>query len=121
VREFVSVTKALADENRLRMLLALKDRELCACQITELFGLASSTVSKHMWVLSQARLVDRRKQGRWMYYRQAGRDAPAPVRAAIRWVHQSLVEDPRILRDARRLEAILRVDPEVLCRRQCRR
>ena len=121
MRDFVSITKALADENRLRMLVALRDRELCACQIIELFGLAPSTVSKHMWILNQARLVERRKQGRWMYYRQAGRDAPAPVRAAIRWVQQSLLEDPRILQDARRLEAILRIDPEVLCKRQCRR
>jgi DNA-binding transcriptional ArsR family regulator len=121
MREFLAVTKALSDANRVRMLLSLRGRELCVCQIIELFRLAPSTVSKHMWILSQARLVERRKEGRWMYYRQAGRDAPGPVRAALRWVHQALAEDPQTRRDAKRLEAILKIDPEVLCRRQCKR
>jgi DNA-binding transcriptional ArsR family regulator len=121
MRELLAVTKALADENRVRMLLSLKGRELCVCQIIELFRLAPSTVSKHMWILSQARLVERRKEGRWMYYRQAGRDAPGAARAALRWVQQALAEDPQTRRDAKRLQTILKVDPEVLCRRQCKR
>jgi DNA-binding transcriptional ArsR family regulator len=74
-----------------------------------------------MWILSQARLVDKRKEGRWMYYRQAGRDAPRHVREAIRWVRQALADDPQTARDVKRLEAILKIDPEVLCRRQCKR
>ena len=121
MRGFLAVTKALSDANRVRMLLSLRGRELCVCQIIELFRLAPSTVSKHMWILSQARLVERRKEGRWMYYRQAGRDAPVPARAALRWVQQTLAEDPQTRRDAKRLEAILKIDPEVLCRRQCKR
>jgi len=121
MRDLLAVTKALSDENRIRMLLCLQGRELCVCQIIELFRLAPSTVSKHMWILSQARLVDRRKEGRWSYYRQAGKDAPAPVRAAIRWVEQAAAGDPQVLGDARRLEAILKIDPEVLCRKQCKR
>jgi DNA-binding transcriptional ArsR family regulator len=121
MRGFLAVTKALSDANRVRMLLSLRGKELCVCQIIELFRLAPSTVSKHMWILNQARLVERRKEGRWMYYRQAGRDAPAPARAALRWVQQTLAEDPQTRRDAKRLEAILKIDPEVLCRRQCKR
>jgi DNA-binding transcriptional ArsR family regulator len=38
----------LADENRIRVVMALRGGELCACQITELFGLAPSTMSKHL-------------------------------------------------------------------------
>ena len=45
--------------------------ELCACQITELFGLAPSTMSKHLSILYQAGLVDSRKEGRWIYFRVA--------------------------------------------------
>jgi hypothetical protein len=40
MREFMAITKALADPNRVRILLALRRRELCVCQITELFGFA---------------------------------------------------------------------------------
>ena len=69
--EFLNITKALAEENRLRILLALDGAELCVCQLVELLELAPSTVSKHMSVLRQARLVESRKDGRWMHYRLA--------------------------------------------------
>ena len=71
MREFMAITKALADENRVRVLLALQGGELCVCQITELFGLAASTISKHLSILYQAGLVDSRKDGRWIYYSPA--------------------------------------------------
>ena len=58
MREFMNITGALADETRVRTLLALRKGELCVCQITELFGLAPSTVSKHLSLLFQAGLVD---------------------------------------------------------------
>jgi DNA-binding transcriptional ArsR family regulator len=121
MRDLLAVTKALSDENRVRMLLSLQGRELCLCQIIELFRLAPSTVSKHMGILHQARLVDRRKEGRWTYYRPAGGDAPAPVRTALRWVRKAVADDPKVKRDAERLEAILEIDPEVLCRKQLKR
>src|SRR3972149_9935915 len=82
MRDFMAVTKALADENRVRLLLALRKRELCLCQLIELVQLAPSTVSKHMSILKEAGLVDCRKEGRWMYYRLPGSDAAAVVRKA---------------------------------------
>ena len=118
--EFLNITKALAEKNRLRILVALEDRELCVCQIIELLELAPSTVSKHMTVLRQARLVDGRKDGRWMYYRLADESAPAEVNGAIAWVKTSLAGNGRVREDAKRLKAILKIDREVLCSRQTR-
>ena len=118
--EFLNITKALAEENRLRILLALDGRELCVCQIIELLELAPSTVSKHMTVLRQARLVNGHKDGRWMYYRLADANAPAQVKEAIAWVKKSLLKDERICKDAKRLKEILKIDREVLCNRQTR-
>lgn len=120
MREFMAVTKALADETRVRMLLALRDGELCVCQITELFGLAASTISKHLSILYQAGLVDSRKDGRWIYYSLPAKGAPAPAREAIRWVAKSVAEDSRTVEDAARLKKILAMDPVELCKRQCR-
>ena len=79
MRELLAITKALADENRLRILAALDGRELCLCQIVELLGLATSTVSRHASVLQQARLIESRKQGRWTYFRL---DSEAPEACA---------------------------------------
>ena len=114
---FMMITKALSDENRVRTLLALKGRELCVCQIIELLELAPSTVSKHMSVLRQARLVEGRKDGRWTYYRIADESAPAEVNEAIAWVKKSLSPNKRIHEDAKRLKEILKIDREVLCSR----
>ena len=61
MREFMTITKALADDKRVRTLLALRKDELCVCQITALLGLAVSTVSKHLSILYQAGLVESRK------------------------------------------------------------
>jgi DNA-binding transcriptional ArsR family regulator len=121
MREFMNITKALADDNRVRALLALRKGELCVCQITELFGLAPSTVSKHLSILSQARLVDSRKEGRWIYYKLPGKDAPLAVREAIDWVGKSLAADPRVARDNLALKKILKQDPAELCRKQCQK
>ena len=118
--EFMNITKALADENRVRALLALRNGEFCVCQLTELFGLAASTVSKHLSILYQAGLVESRKEGRWMYYRLPGKEAPATVRQAVEWVAQSVNGAERVAEDAKRLKKILAMDPVELCKRQCR-
>ncbi|MHC4743960.1 MAG: ArsR/SmtB family transcription factor [Planctomycetota bacterium] len=121
MRSILAVTKALGDRNRLRVLTALRDNELCVCQIIELLGLAPSTVSKHMSVLWHARLVEARKDGRWMHYRLAGRDASQPVKEAIRWVLRSLAEDSEIRKDSGKLKSILKMDPEKLCKKQAKK
>jgi len=99
MREFLLITKALSDETRVRALMALTDGELCVCQVIDLLDLSPSTVSRHMTLLEQAGLVTRRKQGRWHYYRLAGREASPVARRALRWVRDSLKDEPRIVSD----------------------
>lgn len=115
MRQLVDVAKALSDPSRVRILAALKGRELCVCQVVELLGLAPSTVSKHMSVLRRAYLVDYRKSGRWAYYRRTGRDAPRQAQAALRWLDGAVEHDPEIHADARRLDEILEIPVETLC------
>jgi DNA-binding transcriptional ArsR family regulator len=83
MRDFMAITKALSDPNRVRMLVALRRGELCVCQITELFGFAPSTVSKHLSILHHAGLIQSRKAERWVYYRLADKSAPVAVREAL--------------------------------------
>jgi len=120
MREFMNVSKALADANRVRIVLVLRKGELCACQLTELFGLASSTMSKHLSILYQARLANMRKEGRWVYYSRPGKEASASIRAALDWVDMSLAEDEQTATDAKRLKQVLKIEPTELCRKQCR-
>ena len=118
MRTVLNITKALADENRLRVLVALQPGELCVCQITEFLGLAMSTVSKHLSILSQAGLVEGRKQGRWMYYRLPEPGGGTEASEAITWVARSLRGNRQILEDGARLKALRRVTPNDLCRKR---
>ena len=107
--------KALGDDNRLRIVLALREQELCVCQIVALLELANSTVSQHLTILRHAGLIESHKHGRWVYYRlsdtaggpQFGRSLKrllAEVAASTDW-HEA----------EKRLKRILKLDPEQLC------
>ena len=116
----MAITKALSDPSRVRILLALRRQELCVCQITELFGFAPSTMSKHLSILHHANLIQSRKAERWVYYRLPDK-TPVVVREALDWVRKSLAKTSEAKADARRLRKILQMDLKTICQRQCRR
>ena len=114
MRNFLPITKALSDETRLRLLMALRDGELCLCQLIELLQLAPSTVSKHIALLQQAGLVERRKEGRWHFYRLAEDHLSLATEQALAWVTESLAAEPVIREDQERLVEIRSQDLEEL-------
>jgi ArsR family transcriptional regulator len=71
MRELVTVMKALSDPGRVKVLKMLEAREMCACEIIGLLGLAQPTVSRHLKVLADAGLIKGRKVGSWVHYRLA--------------------------------------------------
>ncbi|OGR37263.1 MAG: hypothetical protein A2051_09015 [Desulfovibrionales bacterium GWA2_65_9] len=71
MRELVDVMKALSDPGRVKVLKMLEAREMCACEIIGLLGLAQPTVSRHLKVLVDAGLIKGRKVGSWVHYRLA--------------------------------------------------
>jgi DNA-binding transcriptional ArsR family regulator len=120
MRDLLAITNALSDPTRVRILLALRRGELCVCQITELFGFAPSTISKHLALLHHAGLIHSRKSERWVYYRLPAPSASTVVREALDWVKKSLGKSAEAAADAKRLEKILKMDLREICRRQCR-
>src|SRR3979490_3292585 len=79
--------KALADPHRLTMLatLARADDEVCVCDFTGALPLEQPTVSHHLKILREARLVTCERRGTWVYYRLAA-GAGARIGAALRSV-----------------------------------
>jgi DNA-binding transcriptional ArsR family regulator len=118
MENMISIARALSDESRVRALLALGENEICVCQLIELLQLAPSTVSKHMSILKQAKLVVGHKKGRWMYYRLPGESAPPIVRQALLWVHLGASDDHRIQTDAVQMKRILEMNRDLICERQ---
>ncbi|MEI6603064.1 MAG: metalloregulator ArsR/SmtB family transcription factor [Clostridia bacterium] len=62
------VFKALADENRLKIVQLLSQGTLCACKILESFAFSQPALSQHMKVLITAGVVTGARQGNWMHY-----------------------------------------------------
>lgn len=110
MQQFMAITKALGDENRVRILLSLRDDELCVCQIVKVLGLAPSTISKHLDLLRQAGLVEMRKHGRWHYFSLAGPKASPMARQSIQWVLRSLENEKVIVSDAAKLCCVRETD-----------
>ncbi|MEW8586707.1 MAG: metalloregulator ArsR/SmtB family transcription factor, partial [Candidatus Thiodiazotropha sp.] len=64
-----SVFSALANSMRLRcILLLLKHRELCVCELTHAIGAAQPTMSRNLAQLREVGLVSDRRKGQWIYY-----------------------------------------------------
>lgn len=114
MKQFLAIAKAIGDESRVRALLALRDGELCLCQVIDLLRLSPSTISKHMDVLLQAGLVERRKEGRWHYFRLANHQAPPVVRRAIKWALESLRDEAVVTGDSKHLCCVRQKDPREL-------
>jgi DNA-binding transcriptional ArsR family regulator len=112
--------KALGDENRLRSLAALRGGELCVCRLIALLDLAPSTVSKHLSLLRAARLVDSRKEGRWMYYRLSREFRTPSAGRILDLLFKDMEHTERMADDRKRLKLICSEEAETLCRRRSR-
>ena len=62
------IYKALADPTRLKIVSALKDGEMCVCDLAALLGLSESAVSHQRRRLRDLSLVRNRRDGQVLYY-----------------------------------------------------
>lgn len=62
------ILKALGDPTRLEIIAMLSGGTLCACHILERFRITQPTLSHHMRILCDCKLVNARKEGKWMHY-----------------------------------------------------
>jgi len=98
MNEPVDLLKALSDHGRLRILKLLETRSLCVCEITEVIGLATSTISSHLNLLKNSGLIQDEKEGKWINYRLVS--PPDPLFAQL-WplISKRLEQDPVIMAD----------------------
>lgn len=60
--------QAVSDSARTKILLALKEGELCVCDISHILGSSLSAVSHQLRILRSLRLVKYRSEGRMVFY-----------------------------------------------------
>src|SRR2546428_7871576 len=62
------ISKALADKTRLRIFEAISASKHMNCgEIVSMRGVTPATVSHHLKILSEARLIDCRREGQFVY------------------------------------------------------
>lgn len=66
--ELAEIFKILGEPNRVRILQALSEEELCVCDIATVVGGTSSAISHQLRILRSARLIRSRKDGKMVYY-----------------------------------------------------
>lgn len=117
MRDYLLVTKALADETRIRILKLLEGGGLYVCQIMAVIGLSQSTISKHLAILKTAGLVEDRKAGIWVSYSLCADRIIDYNQTFVNLLKNWLNEDKKIRTDREKLEKIKQIDIKELCKK----
>lgn len=91
----VEVFSMLADATRVRIILALCDKELSVNELAETVGKPPAAVSQHLAKLKMARIVAARRDGTRVFYRLANEHARQLVADAIFQAEHALGDMPR--------------------------
>lgn len=81
--QLVTMLRAAGDPTRLRLVLVLLRAELTVSELTTIVGQSQPRVSRHLKLLAEAGLIERFKEGSWVFYRANERGAGAELLAAI--------------------------------------
>ena len=104
MQNLISQLKALSDTNRFRIVMMLKNRPLCVCELLEVLEIAGGTLSNHLKILKNAGLINRKKDGRWIEYDLSDEKA----RQMIDQMEESLTDRSRIEKDRELISGINR-------------
>ncbi len=75
--------QALADPTRLRIVALLRIMELSVGELAQVLGQSQPRVSRHLKILGDAGVLDRRKEGSWVFVALAGPERTQPLFALL--------------------------------------
>lgn len=96
--------RAAADMSRLRLLLLCAQGEWTVSELTQILGQSQPRVSRHLKLLSEARLLERIPEGSWVFYRRA--QAGNMARMARNLCRMLPMDDPVVIADRQRLAIV---------------
>jgi len=99
--ELHGALRAAGEGTRLRVLALLAEAELTVSDLTEILRQSQPRISRHLKLLSEARLVERYREGSWAFYRLTERGGPAELTRAL--IARLDSADPVLARDRERL------------------
>lgn len=102
----IDIFRALADPTRLRIITLLRAMELSVGELAQVLGQSQPRVSRHVRILYDAGLAQRRKEGSWVFLVPGDADQTGALFAAIDALNFRQGGDHWALADAARLEAV---------------
>ena len=105
--EVVAIGRALADSTRVRIVAALRNGELCVCELVDALDISQSSLSSHLQICRQSGVVTTRKESRWIYYSLSTRYGSLIERIFSEL--QTVGRDEQLRRDTMRLKKRLRM------------
>ncbi len=105
-QDLVSALKAAAEPTRLRILCLLAAGELNVKDLTQILGQSQPRISRHLKLLAEAALVERAREGSWVYFHLSDRTEGG--RLALGLVGEVDPRDATVRRDRERAEALKR-------------
>ena len=116
LRPYLKIMKALADGNRTKIIKMLQRREMCVCELQAVLGLAQPSVSKHLRILEEARLVESHKDGLWVNYRLPDKPRSIYISHMQKILRDWLNDDPDIQQTVRKAGDVDRCQISGRCR-----
>jgi len=107
MRELVRISKAISNETRIRMLKLLLEKDICVCEMHEIFPLSHSQVSRDLKALMDAGFLKRWHDGRCVVYIADRNSANPYCRAILDVLADSFNDDPMVRQDRERLPEIM--------------
>lgn len=100
----LAALNAAGEETRLRLLNLLAESELTVSEIVAILGQSQPRVSRHLKLLAEAGLVERRREGAWAFFRLAPASVAGELaRDIVAWLDHA---DPVLTADRIRLAEV---------------
>lgn len=104
MEELLTGLRAAGEPTRLRLLAILAKSELTVTELTQILRQSQPRVSRHLKLMCEAGLLDRFREGSWVFYRRAQAGEGAKLASLL--IDLVPAGDPTIARDLERLEAV---------------
>jgi ubiquinone/menaquinone biosynthesis C-methylase UbiE len=106
ISDLLTALRAVAEPTRLRLLVLCSRGELTVSELAQILGQSQPRVSRHLKLMCEAGLLDRFREGSWVFYRMSAGNPASPLAGHL--VEACGESDPPVVLDLQRLAAIKR-------------
>ena len=100
----LNIMRALADPTRLRIVFLVLRLELSVGELVQILDQSQPRVSRHIRILDESRLLERRKEGSWVFLRPSGMLMDGPLSSLL--AQADVSQAKAFQRDLLRLDAV---------------